>query len=217
MELHCKKTFVFFKECLGQNGCQQIRNFVEAGGYYIGICAGAYFASEFIEFDLNGELEVLGERILKFFPGKAIGPLNNFKYNDNDNSSIAAKIKLLENGLNAYVYLNGGCYFEPWSDVCNKTKVIATYEHNLNSLTCRNKIAVVECLVGKGKCLLSGVHFEFDARHLDSTNENVRSNILEKLLEANETTFSILSSDKNDKNHSNQKLVQYLLRTTFNI
>lgn len=39
-------------------GCEKIKRFVENGGYYIGICAGAYFASDYLEFDLNGPLEV---------------------------------------------------------------------------------------------------------------------------------------------------------------
>ena len=159
----------------------------------------------------------MGERILKFFPGKAIGPLNKFKYNDNDNRSVAAEIKMLANGLNAYVYLNGGCYFEPSSVDSNKIEVIAVYEHDLNSLASTNKIAIAECKFGTGKCLLSGVHFEFDAQHLDSTIENVRSNMLEKLIEMNKKTFLTLSADHNNEIHSNHKLVQYLLKNTFNI
>ena len=103
-----------YLECLGEQGCLEIQKFIQSGGYYLGICAGAYFASSYIEFDLNGELEVKGERFLKLFNGKAIGPLNKFQYVDNDNYSIAARILLNDKDLNIYQYLNGGCYFEPF-------------------------------------------------------------------------------------------------------
>ena len=46
------------------------QEFVENGGSYLGICAGAYFACDYIEFDKNGPLEVVGPRDLKFYPGK---------------------------------------------------------------------------------------------------------------------------------------------------
>ena len=61
---------------LGDQGCEEIRRFVTAGGHYLGICAGAYFASSMVLFDRSGPLEVVGERKLKFFTGSTIGPCN---------------------------------------------------------------------------------------------------------------------------------------------
>lgn len=58
-----------FLETLGRSGCDVIRSWVLAGGSYLGICAGAYFAADRIEFDRQGDLEVCGERFLKFYPG----------------------------------------------------------------------------------------------------------------------------------------------------
>jgi glutamine amidotransferase-like uncharacterized protein len=49
-----------FEKMLGQRGTSIIREFVKSGGYYLGICAGAYFATDYVQFDLNGPLEVLG-------------------------------------------------------------------------------------------------------------------------------------------------------------
>ena len=58
-----------------------IKEYVQNGGSYLGICAGAYYASSYVEFDKAGVYEVLGERELKFFPGKSIGPvLAKFDY-----------------------------------------------------------------------------------------------------------------------------------------
>ena len=34
-----------YLEWLGEHGCLEIRKFVQSGGFYLGICAGAYFAS----------------------------------------------------------------------------------------------------------------------------------------------------------------------------
>lgn len=62
-------------ETLGARGMSNIRDYVMAGGSYLGICCGAYFASDKIEFDKGGPLEVVGERYLKFYPDAMIGPL----------------------------------------------------------------------------------------------------------------------------------------------
>lgn len=58
-----------YLRAFGSEGLQIIRDFIHAGGKYLGICAGAYLACHEIEFDKNGELEVCGPRSLKFFPG----------------------------------------------------------------------------------------------------------------------------------------------------
>ena len=58
-----------FIEALGKEGTRQIREYVLNGGTYLGLCAGAYFASDCIEVDKDGPMEVIGDRDLKFFPG----------------------------------------------------------------------------------------------------------------------------------------------------
>ena len=49
-----------YVEILGKQGVDVIKEFVQLGGNYLGICAGAYFATDYIQFDLGGPLEVLG-------------------------------------------------------------------------------------------------------------------------------------------------------------
>lgn len=47
----------------------------------MGICAGSYYGSKQVEFDINGPLEVNEEREMKLFKGRAIGPaLKGFDY-----------------------------------------------------------------------------------------------------------------------------------------
>ena len=43
---------------------KRIREFIEHGGKYLGICAGAYFGSETVIFDQGGDMEVVGKRDL---------------------------------------------------------------------------------------------------------------------------------------------------------
>jgi len=59
-----------FISALGQEGIDQVKGYVQAGGHYLGVCAGAYFASARVTFDEGGDLEVCGPRQLAFFPGE---------------------------------------------------------------------------------------------------------------------------------------------------
>ncbi len=145
---------------------------------------------------------------MKFFNGKSIGPINKrFIYNSDD-EAIAIKIKTL-NEDEHYVYLNGGFYFMPYNNrECNEveTKVLATYESNEDEVD--KQIAIVESRFGKGKCLLSGVHFEINATSLDNkNNQNIRLNVFDKLMSG--------SDSKNA--HSNHVLIKYLFGVVFNI
>lgn len=85
---------VFYHSLLDGRGTDKIRSYIENGGKYLGICAGAYFACEEIEFEKGGALEVCGSRSLKLFPGTAVGPaygLNKYSY-ENLHGAEAAKI-----------------------------------------------------------------------------------------------------------------------------
>lgn len=50
-------------------GCHILRNYVHSGGRYLGLCAGAYFASQRCIFDEHGPNEVIGDRPLALFAG----------------------------------------------------------------------------------------------------------------------------------------------------
>ena len=92
---------------------------------------------------------------------------------------------------------------------CNEveTKVLATYETNeMDDVD--KQIAIVESRFGKGKCLLSGVHFEINATSLDHTkNQNIRLNVFDKLMSG--------SDAKNA--HSNHALIKDLFGIVFRI
>lgn len=112
-------------------GNQRIREFVQGGGSYLGICAGGYYAASFVEFAKGDPvLEVVGHRELMFFPGTAQGPTYpGFQY-DSNAGARAASIRLSQQGCRMigqdgsttvateltepfFVYYNGGCHFIP--------------------------------------------------------------------------------------------------------
>jgi biotin--protein ligase len=168
-----------YLKMLGVEGCEEIKNYVHLGGIYLGICAGAYFAADYIEFDLNGPIEVKGERMLKFFNGKAVGPINKtFKYNT-ESEAIAIEIEfMVENLKNQYYYLNGGCEFIAYDD--KNLKIIAKYtNHSKNP-------AIIECNYGRGKSILSGIHVEYNPDNLNKKNEHIRDYVLPKLMKTKE-------------------------------
>ena len=150
---------------LGKIGCQKIREFVSAGGTYIGICAGAYFGARCVEFAKGTSMEVIGDRNLAFFNGTAVGPiLKPYSYDDNS-GACAAKIAL-QNSQEIYIYYNGGCAFTP-EPTDENIEVIGRYSEK------ENLPAILKCKFGKGQAILSGVHFE----QQDSNNRQIQEKL----------------------------------------
>ncbi len=54
---------------LGKGGNKRITNFVNSGGGFLGICAGAYYASDKTEFELGTKSEIVLDGELNFFQG----------------------------------------------------------------------------------------------------------------------------------------------------
>jgi biotin--protein ligase len=177
---------------LNGKGNTRIKNYVDNGGSYLGICAGAYYGSSYIEFDKGTNLEVSERRELAFFGGSTIGPILA-KYDHKSNSGTrAAKIKLeLEQVKEASIYYNGGGYFKD-ATTYKDVVVLGYYENHLP--------AVIHILFGKGKVVLSGVHFEYNPFLLNTYDPHLQkialdlrcSNIMRiKLVEAILKTFGI--------------------------
>ena len=171
-----------YVEALHTSGTDAIRDYVAGGGRFIGICAGAYFASAYVEFDKGGPLEVAGERALKFFSGKAIGPMfAPFLYDSEDGARILPVYSATERHV-FHCYYNGGCFFDasytprgrvPSPGTSSEHEVLATYDNGLP--------AIVRCRVGKGVALLSGVHFERPLR--DKAQEAGRKKFMARVLQ----------------------------------
>lgn len=133
--------------------CGRISAWVgEAGGRYLGICAGAYFGSAMVDFEPGTGMAVTGERPLRFFPVKACGTLypGTYVY---DSEAGAKAIPVSFTSLSSfYAYYNGGCWFESLQD--GSFSILGTYPDG--------RAAIIGGAYGKGKVVLSGVHPEYD-------------------------------------------------------
>lgn len=163
-----------------------IKKYVMDGGAFLGICAGAYYGSSYVEFDKNGSLEILGNRELVFFRGKSIGPvLAPYDYKTQSGSRAAKIHVILDNPLDVLVFYNGGGFFEDAEQYSN-TKVIGIYENNLP--------AIILVHYGKGRVLLSGVHFEYDPFLLSDNDQHIKKIIdpLNKYNDSRKELFNYL-------------------------
>ena len=161
-------------------GNDNIRKYVQNGGQMLGICAGAYYSSDRLEFDKNGPLEVTGERELKFFPDLVEGPTYlGFDYNDVQNvkGMRAAKIYWQNDPAFSpqhefFVFYNGGGHFvnaERHSNVL----ILARYSSEIPDKPLQQPAAIVECKVGRGKAILSGPHFEWEPDSITTEPEEM--------------------------------------------
>ena len=159
---------------LGTAGTARIRNWVESGGAYLGLCAGGYFGCRHIEFALGDELlKVTGERSLQFYPGNCIGPVwNDFQYNS-EVGAHAAQLKLSGTDELIDIYFNGGGKFINASQY-NNIDVLASYSETTT------EPAIVLCYVGLGRAILTGVHPEIPANTLgDEVNDAVKQRLVD--------------------------------------
>lgn len=157
-----------YYQSLAGGGNQKIIEFVQAGGNYLGICAGAYYACAQTEFEKNFPLEVCCTGILNFFPGIARGSAygnGKFQY---ENYQGAQLTKIIDKKNRQYdFYFNGGAQFveaEKYSDV----NIIACYAD-----LPEQPAAIIQCQVGKGRAILSGVHLEYAYHALPADNKNI--------------------------------------------
>lgn len=145
---------------LNGKGNEKLRNFVESGGAFLGICAGSYFAGNFVEFALNSPIEVQGSRELGFFPGIVRGPIIKDYHYESQKGAASPAIRWntsfsFASTSHFTVYYNGGGYFVDAKEKSN-TEILAFYDLP------EEYAAIVECRVGEGLAILSGVHFEYD-------------------------------------------------------
>lgn len=201
---------------LNGKGNEQIGSFVREGGSYLGICAGAYFASAYVEFAKGDpSMEILGPRELAFFPVTAKGPVfPGYSYKNNAGAQAAevAPTKaggqvLGISGAPFSLFYNGGCNFVPRGDG-RPYQVMVTYTgHSEPSPTPKvaSTAGVIGGNVGEGRVILSGLHFEASAA------------LLEECYHGDDHVTKLLPTLKASE-HKRQELfdscVQYLLKPT---
>ncbi|QIM62127.1 hypothetical protein A1D29_01725 [Pasteurellaceae bacterium Orientalotternb1] len=176
---------------LNGEGNRQIRQFVVQGGIYLGICAGAYYACQQIDF-VGKDYSVKGERELGFFAGLAQGCLpewtNGKRFDESVKSKNAVEINFI-NGERETIYYHGGPRFIPFHSARYQT--IATYPDG--------ELAMIAGKIGKGLYFLSGVHFELQAETYQQTVQQAildeqpqEQKILHYLQNYSHTTWKLL-------------------------
>ena len=138
-----------FYQTLGDLGNRNIIDFVNAGGTYLGLCAGAYYAARKTLFACGLPHEIELDGALNFFEGEAIGPVFLQEKFDYGSETGARIVDVVIDGEIYPAYFNGGCYFS------ESPFTIARYLDN-------NLPAMIAFSFGKGRVVLSGVHPELD-------------------------------------------------------
>lgn len=153
---------------------------MERGGAYLGLCAGAYYACRAVCFQQGRALEVLGERELRFFPGRAWGSVTpEFDYQSErgamalglctgdaeapqssdvwrSHEHTASEWRTCDgkapSGRRFCDYVHGGPCFVP-DGAAPGVEVLARY-------AATGHIAAAKCACGRGVAVLCGSHPE---------------------------------------------------------
>ncbi|KAJ1830146.1 biotin holocarboxylase synthetase [Coemansia sp. RSA 2711] len=156
---------------------RRIKTWVQAGGRFLGICAGGYYASARCEFEPGTDKAVVGDRELAFFGGACVGcayPGFNYK---SEEGARAVEATVDRGAFNVpgslwkgdpvavRIHYNGGGFFVPDEGNSDAT-VLVRYPSDVTSPHDRAKrvdspAAVVSCKVGRGTAVLSGLHIEY--------------------------------------------------------
>lgn len=149
---------------LQEVGNQKIRDYVAEGGIYLGICAGAYYASQttYFEQDIN-ELALVEKYQLNLIQAEAIGTLYKelkiSPFSWNIDSLTTTSIRWCKDQQSHVSCYHGGPYFAITEK--QKVKVLTEYEIENQTLP-----AILHQKFGKGDVIVSGVHFEDSAKAL---------------------------------------------------
>ena len=180
---------------------ERVRSYVSAGGSYLGICAGAYFACKNIRFcEGNKENEIIECRKLALTCVDACGPINGNYY---DYNAIGEYIECMDETteiLPFKLHYNGGPFFVNLDD-----------EVDVLAYTKDRKPIVISSHFGSGRCILSGVHFEANDSHDDSSLKNkdewVVSRLMRELLVGGRKCGNYFIHYQNGKMQNDTKII----------
>ena len=189
---------LYYCEKLNGDGNKIIRKYVEDGGTYLGICAGAYYACSEIEWGKDTNQEIIGLRELSFIKCTAVGPIYDLIEDANieknwDNISTID----IEGKLYTVLYRAGPIFSEPEND---NFKVLARY--------CdlpENPPAIIHSSFGKGSVILSSPHIEFTANTYDAV-------IYERLNPFYKWQKSVAEKYRLGDNHSSKNLLLNIIK-----
>ncbi|KAK5118066.1 hypothetical protein LTR62_004112 [Meristemomyces frigidus] len=162
---------------LNGDGNRRIKQYVQLGGKYLGLCAGGYYGSARCEFEVGSAvkgMEVVGTRELGFFPGICRGlAFGGFVYHS-EAGARAAELEVQRSNFGTAVlerfraYYNGGGVFVDAEKYWDQgVEVLAGYADEIDVKSGESRAAVVYCKVGEGAAVLTGPHPEFSSTNLN--------------------------------------------------
>ena len=155
-----------FLQKLYVQGNEKIRVYIEKGGAYLGICAGAYYACSKIEFEKDiPELTIVRQKeLLNLIDVTAVGTLHQelgiLPYMKNEMAAAAVDL-VWEDFEEHSAHYHGGPKFESQQE---DYEVLARYKTIEG-----NPPAIIKKNYGSGRVVLSGVHFEDMGKDLQKT------------------------------------------------
>lgn len=172
---------------LNGRGNDEISRYVTGGGKFIGFCAGGYYASSRVEFELhNPDIGVSSTRELEFYPGIARGAAYKGYNREKPDNATTVQCAVNIDGFGrsnltnkqlqvlrkpVHTYYHGGCLFvdaERYRD--QGVQVLARYldpvdqkgsdvsDTNLDAV---HAASTIYREIGKGAVVLTGIHPEF--------------------------------------------------------
>lgn len=183
---------LYFCEKLNGEGNQRIRAFIEDGGAYFGICAGAYYACTHLDWN-NGE--IAGARELGLVEAVATGPVRAWIEDGDINKSWMQNRSVIYGNKTVPVLYNGGCLFK---NLGPDVDILARY-----SGLAADNAAIIETRIKKGKAVLSSPHVEKFGKslldslykiHNDAASFNREKRIISTLSEAEDAQKALLKS-----------------------
>lgn len=184
-------------EKIGIKGNKNIQNYIKNGGIYFGICGGAYYACNKVEFETDiPELKIEAEYNLNLINALAKGTLYKelgiqpFSHSSKSTAIVDIEDEKTKN-LSSAVY-HGGPFFESSQ---KEYDVLANYK-----LESGKKLpAILQKTYGKGKVIISGVHFEYTAKNLyqllNLMNKDIKfQEIVDKLHKKEKTRQQLFNS-----------------------
>ena len=148
--------------CRALNGAGNgsIRRYIEAGGRFLGVCAGAYYVSRRIAFEAEAPGAITGERELALFEGTARGSLHDLA----EPYSLAhlrcaalAPVRASATRERLHALYWGGPEFIP--DAGASFTPLLEYESPA-------RLAALRTEIGRGRVVLTGVHAEIRGAQL---------------------------------------------------
>lgn len=138
-------------------GTRSIRRYLEAGGAFLGVCAGAYYACARIAFETGSARAVSGPRELALFPGTARGSLHELAApyaTDHLRCAAQVCVRDVHSAAEHHTLYWGGPEFLP-DPGATFTPVLRYVGAASN-----DALAAVYVPVGNGRALLTGIHAE---------------------------------------------------------